>query len=214
MDKADIVVIDYGMGNLLSVCRAFEYLGASVCITSDPNIILRSGKVVLPGVGSFPEAMKELQELGLISVIKQVAQNGTMLLGICLGMQILFESSQEFGGSIGLGLLPGDVIPIPLCMQNGSPLKIPHIGWRQLHLSSQDSLLASKFSDVLSNKSFYFVHSFMAQPKSGQFNIANCLYGDVVVPAVVGRDNLIGCQFHPEKSGADGLEVLRRFLEI
>ena len=213
MRAPEVTVIDYGVGNLLSVQRGFEHCGAKVTVTEDPKVILASSKLVLPGVGAFGNAMQALAALGLIEVIREVAQRGTPLLGICLGMQLLLEESEEFGITAGLGLILGRVIPVPTTALSGNVQKIPHIGWSAL----QPSDLSEGWSGTLlhDNKvgdSAYFVHSFMAVSTDPMHRIADCLYGDHKVPAVIGRNQITGCQFHPEKSGEVGLKILRRFI--
>lgn len=210
---SEVVVIDYGVGNLLSVRRALEHCGASVQVTSDPELILDAPKVVLPGVGAFSKGMEELGRRGLDVVVREVAANGVPLLGICLGMQMLLDESDEFGTTAGLGLIPGRVIAVPTTSSDGHTQKIPHIGWNSLvfpqgHKSWQQSLL----HDIKQGAAVYFVHSFMASPSSPEDRIADCLYGDVPVSAVIGRNNVFGCQFHPEKSGDVGLQVMKNFL--
>jgi len=212
MRVPDVTIIDYGVGNLLSVQRGFEHCGATVRVTADPYEILSSDRVVIPGVGAFGSAMQSLAVLGLIEVICEVAQRGTPLLGICLGMQLLLEGSEEFGNTPGLGLIPGRVKPVPARTVSGEILKIPHIGWSSL----QPSTFSAGWSGTLlhDNKigdAAYFVHSFMAFPSDPVDRIADCVYGGHQVPAVIGRETITGCQFHPEKSGEVGLKILRRF---
>ena len=214
MFSTEVTVIDYGMGNLLSVCRGLEHIGAVVQVTADPERILAADRVVLPGVGAFPDAMDELKTRGLISVIRDVANSGTPLLGICLGMQILFDSGKEFGNSEGLGLIPGDVCPIPGIGEEGYPHKIPHIGWSSIYPASGTSWAGTLLADVSPGDATYFVHSYMAQPLDDSFRIANCMYGGIAIAAVVAKSNVVGCQFHPEKSGDVGLRILRRFMLI
>lgn len=212
--QPEVVVIDYGVGNLLSVRRALEHCGGSVQVTSDPKLILAATKVVLPGVGAFGKGMEEMGRRGLDVVVREVATNGVPLLGICLGMQMLFDESDEFGVTAGLGLISGRIIAVPSTSSDGHPQKIPHIGWNSLVLprgckSWQHSLM----HDIKQGVAVYFVHSFMASPSSPEDRIADCLYGDVRVSAVIGRNNVFGCQFHPEKSGDVGLQVLKNFLD-
>jgi len=209
----EITIVDYGVGNLLSVQRGFEHCGAKVISTSDPKQILAAKRVVLPGVGAFSNAMKALDRLGLVAVIRELAHRQTPLLGICLGMQLLLEESEEFGITAGLGLIPGRVIPVPAQTLFGETQKIPHIGWSALHPSSasgewNDTLL----QDNRLGDAAYFVHSFMAAPLDQVHRIADCVYGGHLIPAVIGRGHITGCQFHPEKSGEVGLKILRRFL--
>ena len=212
---AEVAVIDYGVGNLLSVQRALEHCGATVCVTADPARIQRAGRVILPGVGAFSDGMAALGARHLDEVVRDVAASGQLLLGICLGMQMMMDESEEFGVTRGLSLIPGRVVPVPAFNTNGLPQKIPHIGWSGLQrpdtrLSWNGSLLA----DTAQGEAAYFVHSFMANPSSPSHRIADCLYGGVSISAAIGRENIFGCQFHPEKSGEVGLTVLRRFLSI
>jgi len=209
----EATVIDYGVGNLLSVSRALEHCGARVTITSDAAAILTSSRVVLPGVGAFADGMAALKTKGLDAVVHQVAVAGTPLLGICLGMQMLFDESEEFGATAGLGLIPGRVVHIPATTTTGEPHKIPHIGWNELVLPAEcNPLQSGLLAEVEPGEAVYFVHSFMAVPASPEFRLADCSYGGIPISAAVQRDNVMGCQFHPEKSGVVGLKILRRFI--
>ncbi|WP_076792543.1 imidazole glycerol phosphate synthase subunit HisH [Chlorobium sp. KB01] len=213
MKAPEVTVIDYGVGNLLSVQRGLEHCGARVIVTEDPKLILAATKLVLPGVGAFGNAMQALAALGLIEVIREVAERGTPLLGICLGMQLLLEESDEFGITAGLGLIPGRVIPVPTKALSGKEHKIPHIGWSALHASAaSESWSGTLMENNQTGEAAYFVHSFMAVPTDPAHIIAGCLYGGHFIPGVIGRDQITGCQFHPEKSGEVGLKILRRFI--
>lgn len=206
-------MIDYGVGNLLSVQRGLEHVGAKVTLTAEPELILAAKRVVLPGVGAFANAMQALDHLGLVDVIREIARRQTPLLGICLGMQLLLDESEEFGITQGLGLIPGRVIPIAAHSVDGQPQKIPHIGWNALQPSSaQASWNGTLFQDVQPGEAAYFVHSFMAVPSDPAHRVAECVYGGHLVSAAIGRDKIVGCQFHPEKSGEVGLKILRRFI--
>ncbi|MEO6407258.1 MAG: imidazole glycerol phosphate synthase subunit HisH [Burkholderiaceae bacterium] len=210
----EVVVIDYGVGNLLSVQRALEHCGARVEVTADPAKIRASKRVVLPGVGAFADGMAALRSHGLDAVVREVAAAGMPLLGICLGMQMLFGRSDEFGVTPGLGLIPGQVVRIPATTSSSTPQKIPHIGWNELVLPSQRAGWQGTLLDgIAAGDAVYFVHSFMAEPAVPGHRLADCYYGDARVAAAVQRDNVLGCQFHPEKSGAVGLQVLRNFLQ-
>ena len=212
MRAPEVTVIDYGVGNLLSVQRGLEHCGAKVTVTADSNKILASSKVVLPGVGAFSNAMRALDMLGLVAVLREIAQRQTPLLGICLGMQLLMEESEEFGTTAGLGLIPGRVIPVPTESLSGVMQKIPHIGWAALQPSNVlDAWNGTLLQDNSLGEAAYFVHSFMAVPIASEHRIADCIYGGHQIPAVIGRNNIVGCQFHPEKSGEVGLKILRRF---
>jgi glutamine amidotransferase len=210
----DVTVIDYGVGNLLSVSRALAHCGARVTITADTALILAADRVVLPGVGSYADGMAALQAQGLVSVVRQVAESGTPLLGICLGMQMLLDESEEFTVTPGLGLIPGRVVKIPAMTTKGEPHKIPHIGWNELVLPAQrNSWQSDLLADVELGEAVYFVHSFMAEPASPAHRLADCHYGGIRISAAIKRDNVMGCQFHPEKSGEVGLRVLKSFLK-
>jgi glutamine amidotransferase len=215
MKPLDVTVIDYGVGNLLSIQRGFEHIGAKVTVSSDPKQIVASTRVVLPGVGSFGNAMQTLGRLGMVDVIYEIAQRNTPLLGICLGMQLLFDQSEEFGLEEGLGLLPGNVVAIPTLSQSGVAHKVPHIGWNALHPTNQPpAWQGTVLQDILPSEAVYFLHSFMALPTDAAHLIADCVYGGHRLPAVVCRDQITGCQFHPEKSGEIGLKIFRRFLSL
>lgn len=212
MNRPEVVVVDYGVGNLLSVRRGLEHCGGLVTVSSDGAVIRAAPRVVLPGVGAFANGMTELCRRGLDEVVRDVAQAGTPLLGICLGMQMLLDQSEEFGSTIGLRLISGKVIPVPAMTVARSAQKIPHIGWSSLLPSAPDGWAGTMMEDITPGEAVYFVHSFMAHPSDARDRIADCLYGGIPVSAAIGRDNIFGCQFHPEKSGEVGLKVLRRFL--
>jgi imidazole glycerol-phosphate synthase subunit HisH len=168
---------------------------------------------VLPGVGAFGNAMQALERLNLVTVIRELAHRKTPLLGICLGMQLLLEESEEFGITAGIGLIPGRVIPVPTQTLLGAAQKIPHIGWSAINRSSTfGDWKGTLLQDNSPGDAAYFVHSFMAVPTNASHRIADCAYGGHLVSAVIGRDQITGCQFHPEKSGEVGLKILRRFI--
>lgn len=196
-----IAIIDYGMGNLRSVQKSFEFLGYEACITDQADVILAADHVVLPGVGAFRDAMTRLQETGLDLTVRQVADRGTPLLGVCLGMQLMFEHSEENGFYDGLGLFPGTVTRFP-----AMGLKIPHMGWNTL--STRDCPLFDQGDDPC----VYFVHSYCMADISDEWTAATCDYG-IPFTAVIARRNVVATQFHPEKSGEAGLRMLRRFAE-
>jgi glutamine amidotransferase len=213
MRAPEVVVVDYGMGNLLSVQRGLEHCGAPVRLTSDPDAILSAPRVVLPGVGAFAMGMEELRRRDLDVVVKEVARRGTSLLAICLGMQMLLDESEEFGVTAGLGLIPGRVVVVPSLRADQQPQKIPHIGWNALTASEKrEGWKGTLLEHVTPGESVYFVHSFTASPSDPAHRIADCLYGGIRLAAAIGRQNVFGCQFHPEKSGEVGLKVLRAFL--
>ena len=215
MNIPRVTVIDYGVGNLLSVQRGLEQCGAHVTLTSDAEQILSASRIVLPGVGAFQNGMQALEQLGLIEVMQEIANRKIPLLGICLGMQLLLTESEEFGLTKGLGLIPGRVIPVPTHTLNGETQKIPHIGWSSLQYSNVEKKWdGSVLHDNQPGSAVYFVHSFMAIPDLGEHRVADCIYGGHRVPAVIARNQISGCQFHPEKSGEVGLKVLRRFISL
>lgn len=204
-------MVDYGAGNIYSVSRALEYCGANPVITSTPGELKRATKIILPGVGAFSRGMENLIRLGLIEPIRELARSGVPILGICLGMQMMMDESEEFGLTTGLGLIPGRVVAIPRQTPDGRMIKLPHLGWAGLHGASQTSWKGGLLEDIADTDSMYFVHSFMAQLKDSQHLLAECHYEGIAVPAVIHRENIWGTQFHPEKSGKAGLAILRRF---
>ena len=197
-----IAILDYGAGNLFSVKNALKYIGESCIITSDVKEIERADALILPGVGAFPDAMKKLHDCGMVSAIKQAVEKKP-LLGICLGMQALFETGMEFSKTQGLGLIPGtvDLIRFP----QGQTKKLPHIGWNQLEIRQPSELLKG----LRDGDCVYFVHSYMAYTDS-QYIAAEGEYG-AQITAFVQNGNVYGAQFHPEKSGEVGLEILKNF---
>ena len=209
-----MTVIDYGVGNLLSVRRGLEHCGAEVVESADPKFILASDKVVLPGVGAFPVAMDLLSKLNLISALQELGKLDIPLLGICLGMQLLMDESDEFGVTAGLGLIPGRVVAVPMENSAGGLQKIPHVGWSALKSSTQThNWNGTLLQDNEMGDAAYFVHSFMAQPADNKNLLAHAVYGGHRISAVIAKNQITGCQFHPEKSGEVGLKILRRFIE-
>lgn len=203
-----VTVIDYGMGNLLSVCRALEHLGAEVTLSHEPDVIVQADKLILPGVGAFGDGMNELNKRGLSDVLRDKANDGTPILGICLGAQMLLDSSEEFGSHQGLGLIPGRVLAIPTTDTEGRPLKVPHVGWSDLDTDHNHPLLKG----IPTPSAVYFVHSFQCHPNDENDLITHCLLGGHKITAMVAHANIAGCQFHPEKSGPVGLRILANFL--
>jgi imidazole glycerol-phosphate synthase subunit HisH len=195
-----VAIVDYGMGNRRSVEKAFEHVGAEVRVTGDHEAIRAADAVVVPGVGAFPEAMRRLSAAGLDGVIRERAGEGTPVLGICLGMQLLFEASAEHEGAAGLGLLPGDVTPLE------AP-KLPHIGWNRVALERPSALTEGLGEAV----AFYHVHSFVCRPHEDGDVVGRGEYGERFA-SIVERDNVAGVQFHPEKSSRDGLALLANFV--
>ena len=200
-----IAILDYGVGNLFSLVSSLKMIGADACVTSDPAVIRFADKLILPGVGAFADAAAKLRESGLDQVLCEEAKKGKEIMGICLGMQLLFEKSLEYGEHDGLGLLPGSVVPMEGVIP--SQLKIPHIGWNALHFTKQHKLM--KY--IKENDCVYFVHSYYATDCEDSL-LATAEYGKELT-AMVGKGNVMGCQFHPEKSGEVGLNILRAFCE-
>ena len=201
-----IAIIDYGVGNLFSLCSSFRKIGADVTVTSDIGVIESADKLILPGVGAFADAAQKLRDSGLDTVIKEQAARGKPIMGICLGMQMLFERSFEYGEHEGLGLLKGKVVPMEGVIP--AALKIPHIGWNALHFQRDSKL----FRYIKENDCVYFVHSYYASDCDSSV-IATAEYG-AELTAAVEQGNVCGCQFHPEKSGEVGLNILRAFCEM
>lgn len=200
-----IAIIDYDAGNLKSVEKALVSLGETPVISRDKEILLSADKVILPGVGAFGEAMEKLHQYGLVEVIQKVAEKGTPLLGICLGLQLFFESSQESEGVKGLGLLPGKIIRFPETLG----LKVPHMGWNSLNIKSEAKL----FKGINSGEYVYFVHSYYLEAERQSDVAATAEYG-LTFGASVERGNVFACQFHPEKSSDTGLKILKNFIEL
>jgi glutamine amidotransferase len=198
-----IAIIDYGMGNLRSVQRAFEYVGAEVVVTGHREIIESASAVVLPGVGAFGQAMSNLEQAGLTDVIRQVIARGCPFLGICLGLQLLFEESDEMGQYRGLGVFGGRVRRFEV------GLKVPQIGWNQIHIQRASSLLEG----VADGSYAYFVHSYYVAPADPEIVLATTDY-EIDYASIIGQDNAFGIQFHPEKSQAVGLRILRNFTAL
>ena len=200
-----IAIIDYDAGNLRSVEKAFLFLGEEAVITRDRDAIFSADRVVLPGVGAFGDAMAKLEKYGLVDVIHQVADKGMPFLGICLGLQLMFETSEESDGAAGLGLLKGRILKIPDC----PGLKIPHMGWNSLDIRPDSRL----FAGIASGTYVYFVHSYYLKAADEAVVAASAEYGTRIHGAVE-KGNLFACQFHPEKSGDAGLRILRNFINI
>ncbi len=192
-----IVIVDYGVGNILSVKVAFQKLAKEVILSSERHDIKRADMIVLPGVGSFGEAIKNIEKFRLREILKEKAEKGTPFLGICLGMQILFEESEESSGIEGVGLIEGSVSRFP------STVKIPHLGWNRVFTQDEELLINGSY--------FYFAHSFYCIPKNYRIIFGETLYG-IKFPSIIKKENILGVQFHPEKSGEKGMEFLRRWL--
>ena len=200
-----IAIVDYDAGNIKSVEKALHFLGREALVTGDSEEILRADKVILPGVGAFGDAMDTIRGRGLDKVLRKVAENGTPFLGICLGLQLLFERSDEAPGAEGLGILKREILRIP----EKEGLKIPHMGWNSLHLENNGRL----FRGIEENAYVYFVHSYYLKAGDESIVKASTEYG-VHIHASVEKDNVFACQFHPEKSSDVGLHILKNFVEL
>ncbi|HTU85210.1 MAG TPA: imidazole glycerol phosphate synthase subunit HisH [Solirubrobacteraceae bacterium] len=200
-----VAVIDYGMGNRRSVEKALEHVGAQVVMTSDHDELRRSDGLVLPGVGAFPQAMRNLDGLGLPELIRELVDQGKPLLGICLGMQLLLDTSEEMGGAAGLGLIGGQVTRL-----TADGLRVPHIGWNEVRFERPSPLTGQL---APSGCAFYHVHSFAARTRDPEHVIGTAEYGERFA-TMVGHDNVFGVQFHPEKSSRNGLRMLHSFVGV
>jgi len=203
--KAKVTVIDYGVGNLRSVTKALEFLGCQVVLTSNPNEVACAEKLVLPGVGAFGAGMENLRRLGLVEAIYDAVKRGTPLLGICLGLQLLFDESEEMGRHEGLKLVRGKVVRFP----EQDDIRIPHMGWNALHIRKREPL----FTGVPDGAMVYFVHSYFPVPEDPSVIAATTEHGVEFVSAIA-VDNIFGTQFHPEKSSKVGLQILRNFVAL
>lgn len=204
-----LAIVDYGVGNLFSLSRSLEFLGIENKITRDVAEFAKADRMILPGVGAFGDAKNKLDELNLVQPILDFAASGKPLLGICLGMQLLFETSEEFGEHQGLGLIPGKIVSMrEVFNKEGIDLKVPHIGWNQLDIQKESPLL----KDFQPGQHVYYVHSFHAADCQASL-VASSEYG-IEIPGMVQKDNVYGTQFHPEKSGDVGLNILKAFAEV
>lgn len=204
-----VAIIDYDAGNVGSVEKALRHLGEEVVVTRDADTLFSAEKVILPGVGSFGDAMHKLREYGLVEIIQKLVQDEIPFLGICLGLQLLFESSEESPGIEGLGILKGKIVRIPDGKgEDGEPLKIPHIGWNSLTFPKKGRL----FADIQEDAYVYFVHSYYLKAEE-DIVTARAQYG-VTIDASVEKGNVFACQFHPEKSSETGLKILKNFVQI
>ena len=202
-----VAIVDYGVGNLFSLKCSLNAIGADSVVTSDPEVLRKAEKIILPGVGAFGDAARKLRDSGLDIVVKEEARKGKHLLGICLGMQLLLEKGYEYGEHEGLGLIPGKIVPIADSIKKD--LKIPHIGWNSLTINGEKSPIFKYIND---GDFVYFVHSFHGR-ECDESTIATTEYGGTLTAAVA-KDNVYGCQFHPEKSGSVGLKILKAFCEL
>ncbi len=211
----DIVIIDYGHGNLKSIQRGFKEVGKKTILSSDPSVISDASRLVLPGVGSFGSGIRHLEEFGLVDAIHDFVKKGNPLLGICLGMQMLFDEGNEHGTHKGLGLIPGVVDKISEKSKAKINRKVPHIGWSALTtLGCESDWAGSCLNSVNPGDYVYFVHSYMAMLEGNEYLLSQCNDGGLLIPAAVKRGNVVGLQFHPEKSGRIGLQILNDFSNL
>lgn len=205
-----IAIIDYGMGNLRSVQKGFEKVGFEAVVTADPKVVLEADKIVLPGVGAFRDCIRNLEEGGFVEPILRVIAEGRPFLGICLGLQLLFTESEEFGLHRGLDIIPGRVVRFPEGMtENGEKLAVPHMGWNQLSIKSGSPL----FAGIPDGTNVYFVHSYYVKPDDSAVVATTTDYGMEFCSSIC-RDNVMATQFHPEKSQEQGLNILKNFGEF
>ena len=209
-----VTVVDSGIVNLRNITRALEHVGGQASIDTDPATVLSADRIVLPGVGAFASGVAELRSQHIDSALKEAALAGTPILGICLGMQLLFEWSEEGGRHSGLGLIAGGVVPVPSRSVDGSRArKVPHIGWNTLHFPPHRSQAdRTCLAPIQQGEYFYFVHSYMAIPEDPAVVLAQSEYEGLILNAAVAFGNVIGLQFHPERSGPEGLRILERFV--
>ncbi len=211
--KSCVVVVDYGMGNLFSVTKAFEACGTEAVLSSDLSTIAAAEKLVLPGVGAFSDGMAGLERRGLAKAIQGFVAKGGPLLGICLGMQLLMDESDEFGVHCGLGLMPGRVAAIPTANPGGKPRKVPHVGWNGI-FPAGEGWNGTILEKTAPGASVYFVHSFAVEPAQDKHRLAESDHDGHRVVAAIRSGNVFGCQFHPEKSGPVGLSIIRQFINF
>jgi glutamine amidotransferase len=214
---ARVAVVDFGMGNLYSVERACTHVGLSARITGSPEDVLAADAIILPGVGAMPQAMQTLDATGLSSALREIVARGTPLFGVCLGMQLLMSEGSEFGPHAGLGFIPGVVRKFAGLQPDGTRLKVPHIGWNQVWRRGSgvgDRWAGTPLELTAEGEYMYFVHSYYVVPEDPAVQIAGTRYGDVEFCSAVAADNVFGCQFHPERSGPQGLRLYQRMARL
>jgi glutamine amidotransferase len=204
-----IAIVDYGLGNLFSLSNAFQHCGQKTFISNDPGKILDANALILPGVGAFSEGIERLRKLSLDRTIAKFAEQNKFILGICLGMQLLMDTSEEFGSHRGLGLIEGEVQSFVSFKNFNMKEKTLHVGWNDLEITKKCDLL-----NDLGEEGMYFIHSFCVNTRNRENTVAIAQYGGVDFSAVIRKENIYGCQFHPEKSAENGLKILRNFLEM
>lgn len=210
-----VTVADYGLGNLFSISRALSHIGAEPVITDDPEKIAQAGRLILPGVGAFGEGMHNLSSKNLIEPVRMMAASGRPMLGICLGMQLMMSEGEELGHHEGLDLIQGAVVRFPSPSTEGPHYKIPHVGWNSIyrpgHIETWQGTILEGITD---GDSVYFVHSYLVVPDDESHTLAETTYGGLTYCSVIRNENIMGCQFHPEKSGETGLKILNNFISI
>ena len=206
-----LAIVDYGLGNLFSVKQACEHVGIQASITASKHELLHADAVILPGVGAYGNAMEALHKLDIVSVLQEVVAAGTPLVGVCLGMQLLMTESYEFGRYKGLGIIPGSVVRLDQPVEGSRVLKVPHIGWNRLRAARPwpNTLLG----DIADNEYMYFVHSYITQPEDPGIILSTSRYGHIEFCSCLGFRNIFACQFHPERSGAQGLKIYRNLAQ-
>ena len=215
MTAPEVTILDYGLGNILNVSRGFASLTDSYEVTAEPTRLREAKRLVVPGVGAFERSIAAVRELGFDDLIRTFVETGRPFLGICVGMQMLFEVSEEFGEHAGLGLLKGRVVSIPPETTAGQQQCVPHIGWNALlSPESRRRWDGTLLEGTVQGEPMYFVHSFAAVPADESIRLADCEYGGHRLSAAIQQDNIMATQFHPERSGEKGLKILRRFMGI
>jgi glutamine amidotransferase len=209
-----VAIVDYGMGNLYSVQRACDHAGLRAAITGSPDEVLQADAVILPGVGAMPDAMRALDASGLSEALREQAARGTLLFGVCLGMQLLMGEGSEFGVHRGLGLVPGSVRRFEGVHADGAPLKVPHIGWNAVWPAPDRSWHGTALETTPEGTYLYFVHSYYVMPEDPDVAIAWSRYGEVTFCSAIASGNVFGCQFHPERSGPQGLRIYRQVARL
>ena len=207
-----MAIVDYGLGNLFSVKRACEHAGMQAGVTSDRQALLAADAVILPGVGAFGDAMETLKRLDLVTVLRDIAASAKPLIGICLGVQLLMTESCEFGRHQGLGIIEGSVAHLGGPEKGGHPLKVPHIGWNKIH--QRDAWEGTPLDGVTDGEFMYFVHSYHVQPQDSRVVMSTTRYGDIEFCSSVRKGNVFACQFHPERSGMQGLLIYRNLATL
>lgn len=209
----NIVIVDYGLGNLFSINQAFLHFGYEPIISCNKEIILNADYLVLPGVGAFEGAMRQLNNLGLVEVLKEYVKSDKPIMGVCLGMQLLFEKSYEFGEHLGLGFIEGEILKFPSEVEKVK-LRVPHIGWNKINSFDRNNWNHSPLIELKEGAMMYFVHSYYAKPSNENVILSTSIYNKFEFCSSVQKGNIYGFQFHPEKSGEEGLSIYKNFLKI